>query len=75
MFSLFFTDREIVDFNSAKTQNLGLFKRFFHGLLKNGVYFSPSGFEANFLSAAHSAEDLDKTLKFIEIALKGLRRK
>lgn len=56
MFSLFFTDREVVDFNSAKTQDLRLFKKFFHGLLRNGVYFSPSGFEANFLSTAHSAE-------------------
>ncbi len=74
MFSFFFTGREVVDFNSAKTQDLRLFKKFFHGLLKNGVYFSPSGFEANFLSVAHSAEDLDKTLKFIETALKSLRR-
>lgn len=75
MFSFFFTGREVVDFNLSQTQNLGLFKRFFHGLLKNGVYFSPSGFEANFLSTAHSAEDLNKTLKFIETALKDLRRK
>ena len=75
MFSLFFTDREVVDFNSAKTQNLRLFKRLFHGLLKNGVYFSPSGFETNFLSAAHSAEDLNETLEFIETALNDLRGK
>ncbi len=74
MFSLFFTDKEVLDFNLSQTQDLRLFKKFFHGLLKNGVYFSPSGFEANFLSTAHSAEDLDKTLKFIETALKGLRR-
>ncbi len=74
IFSFFFTGKEVVDFNSAKTQNLGLFKRFFHGLLKNGVYFSPSGFEANFLSTAHGAEDLDNTSEFIETALKSLRR-
>ena len=74
MFSLFFTDREVVDFNLSQTQDLRLFKKFFHGLLRNGVYFSPSGFEANFLSTAHSAEDLNKTLKFIETALKSLRR-
>ncbi|MFH0732598.1 MAG: glutamate-1-semialdehyde 2,1-aminomutase [Candidatus Omnitrophota bacterium] len=73
MFSLFFTDREVVDFNSSKMQDLRLFKKFFHGLLKRCVYFSPSGFEANFLSTAHSAEDLNKTLKFIETELKGLR--
>lgn len=74
MFSLFFSDKEIMDFSLARTQDLKLFKRFFHDLLKNGVYFSPSGFETNFLSAAHSAEDLNKTLEFIETALKGLRR-
>jgi glutamate-1-semialdehyde 2,1-aminomutase len=59
MFSLFFSG-----------QDLGLFKKFFHSLLKNGVYFSPSGFEANFLSTAHSAEDLDRTLEFIGAILK-----
>ena len=74
MFSLFFTDKEVLDFNSAKTQDIRLFKKFFHGLLKNGVYFSPSGFEANFLSTAHSTKDLDKTLEFIEKVLKSLRR-
>ncbi|MFH1507580.1 MAG: glutamate-1-semialdehyde 2,1-aminomutase [Candidatus Omnitrophota bacterium] len=74
MFSLFFTDKEVLDFSLAKTQDLRLFNKFFHGLLKNGVYFSPSGFEANFLSTAHSAEDLNKTLKFIETALKSLGR-
>jgi len=74
MFSFFFTGREVVDFNSAKTQDVRLFKKFFHGLLKNGVYFSPSGFETNFLSIAHSAEDLNKTLEFIGAILKGLRR-
>lgn len=73
MFSLFFTDREVVDFKFAKTQDLRLFKRLFHGLLKRGVYFSPSGFETNFLSTAHSAEDLDKTLEFIGTILKDSR--
>lgn len=74
MFSLFFTDREVVDFKSAKTQDLRLFREFFHGLLKNGVYFSPSGLEANFLSTAHTTGDLDKTLEFIGVILKSLGR-
>ena len=37
------------------------FKRFFHGMLKEGVYFAPSAFEAGFLSAAHSAADIEAT--------------
>jgi len=74
MFSLFFTDQDVFDFSLAKTQDLTLFKKLFHGLLKHGVYFSPSGFEANFLSTAHSVSDLDKTLEFIGAILKNLRR-
>jgi len=73
MFSIFFTDKDVIDYKTALSQDLKLFKRFYHSLLKEGVYLSPSGFEANFLSTAHSAEDLNKTLKFIETALKGLR--
>jgi glutamate-1-semialdehyde 2,1-aminomutase len=73
IFSLFFTDRDVTDFSSARTQDVHLFKKLFHGLLKNGVYFSPSAFEANFLSTAHSAQDLDKTLEAMGAALKNLR--
>ncbi len=74
MLSIFFTHKEITDFSSSKAQDIELFKKFFHGLLKNGVYFSPSGFESNFLSTAHSDGDLAKTLKSIEQALNSLRR-
>jgi len=73
LFSIFFTDKDVIDYKTALRQDLKLFKRFYHSLLKEGVYLSPSGFEANFLSTAHSAEDLNKTLKFIETALKSLR--
>jgi glutamate-1-semialdehyde 2,1-aminomutase len=75
MFSVFFTDKDIVDFRTARTQDPDLFKRFFHGLLKRGVYFSPSGFEANFLSLAHSTEDIKETLKGIGEVFNELRRK
>ena len=74
MFSVFFTGKKVTDFNSAKTQDTKLFRKFLHVLLKNGIYFSPSGFEANFLSTAHDKRDLEKTLKFIHRALKYLRR-
>jgi len=55
--------------------NSDLFKRFFHGLLKKGVYFSPSGFEANFLSLAHSEKDIEKTLEGISEVFNKLRRR
>ena len=74
IFSIFFTDHDIIDYQTAKTQDVGLFKRFFHGLLKEGIYFSPSGFEANFLSTTHSAHDIEKTLKAVEKILKNIRR-
>jgi glutamate-1-semialdehyde 2,1-aminomutase len=74
IFSLFFTDKKVRDFSLSQRHDVGLFKKFFHGLLKNGVYFSPSAFEANFLSTAHSAQDLDETIEIIGGILKDLRR-
>lgn len=51
-----------------------LFKRFFHSLLKQGIYFSPSGFETDFLSIAHSDNDINVTLASIDKAFKNLGR-
>jgi glutamate-1-semialdehyde 2,1-aminomutase len=70
LFSVFFTAKDVVDFASARTQNVNLFRNFYHELLKEGIYFSPSGFEANFLSTAHSDEDIGRTLSAINKALK-----
>ncbi len=75
MFSLFFTKKEVIDHKTAKTQNLDLFRRFFKSMLSEGVYLSPSGFETNFLSIAHSNGDIEKTIKIFEETLKKLRRK
>lgn len=56
IFSIFFSDPR-------------LFKKFFHGLLKRGVYLSPSGFETNFLSTAHMGRDISHTIDAIEKSL------
>lgn len=50
-----------------------LFKGFYQGLLKEGIYLSPSGFEANFLSTAHTAQDVEKTLRAVEKSFKNLK--
>ncbi|MFV2102031.1 glutamate-1-semialdehyde 2,1-aminomutase [Micromonospora sp. LOL_024] len=52
MFSIFFTDADVVDFDSARTQQVPAFKAFFHAMLAAGVYLPPSAFESWFVSAA-----------------------
>jgi len=74
MFSIFFKDTEVIDYNTAKTQDTTLFKKFYRALLKEGVYFVPSGFEANFISCAHTGDDIEKTLEGINKTFKKLRR-
>ncbi|MDT5033948.1 MAG: glutamate-semialdehyde -aminomutase [Actinoplanes sp.] len=52
MFSVFFTDAPVVDYDSAKAQDSAAFKGFFHAMLSRGVYLPPSAFESWFVSAA-----------------------
>jgi glutamate-1-semialdehyde 2,1-aminomutase len=70
MFTFFFTAQDVMDFQSAKTSDTRLFSRFFHAMLKQGIYLPPSQFEAAFISAAHTAADIDRT---IEAATKALQ--
>jgi len=63
MFGLFFTDAEQVnDFAGSMACDQERFKKFFHAMLDRGVYLAPSAFEAGFVSAAHSEEDIASTL-------------
>jgi len=69
MFTVFFTDADVVDFDTAKLSDTSKFTKFFNSMLENGVYLPPSQFEAWFLSIAHSQEDLDATLTAFERSL------
>jgi glutamate-1-semialdehyde 2,1-aminomutase len=63
MFGFFFTaDRPVDRFAKVMSCNVDRFKRFFHRMLEEGVYFAPSAFEAAFVSAAHSTADIDATI-------------
>jgi glutamate-1-semialdehyde 2,1-aminomutase len=63
MFGLFFTTQQNIDsYAKVMACDVERFKRFFHGMLDEGVYFAPSAFEAGFLSSAHTAVELDATL-------------
>ena len=70
MFSMFFTDQTIKNFDSVKTCDTEFFKRYFNALLEDGVYIAPSQFEVGFMSAIHSDEEIDQT---IAVSLKALK--
>ncbi|MCW8974607.1 MAG: glutamate-1-semialdehyde 2,1-aminomutase [Sedimenticola sp.] len=63
MFGLFFTDaKHVTNFAQAMACRQEQFKTFFHAMLEQGVYLAPSAFEAGFVSAAHSEEDIQATI-------------
>jgi len=62
MFGIFFTEQSAVTrFSQVMACDIERFKKFFHGMLREGVYFAPSAFEAGFVSAAHADTDIDAT--------------
>jgi len=67
MFGFVFTaDGPVRSFAQIAAADIERFRRFFHGMLTEGVYLAPSAFEAGFVSAAHSGEDIDRTLAAAE---------
>lgn len=67
MFGLFFTeDSEVTNYQQVMACDTERFNRFFHGMLEAGVYLAPAAYEAGFMSAAHSDEDIDFTLDAAE---------
>jgi len=62
MFTFFFTDQPVTNYETAKRSDTARFGRFFRAMLERGIYLAPSQFEAAFLSAAHTEEDIRKTI-------------
>jgi glutamate-1-semialdehyde 2,1-aminomutase len=71
MFGLFFTDKRVQSYADAMSCDAEAFKRFFHAMLAEGIYLAPSAFEAGFVSAAHTADDIAATLEAARRALRG----
>ncbi len=65
MITLFFNEGPVTDWDSVKKSDTKRFAKFFHALLENGVYWPPSQFEAAFVSAAHTDEDIRKTAELL----------
>ena len=74
MLGLFFTKTPVHSFKDAKTSNLDQFEAYYKGMLQEGIYLAPSQFEALFVSAAHTAEDIDATVAAAEKVLAGIDR-
>lgn len=62
MMCMFFTEHEVINFQTAIKSDTSLYGKYFHNMLENGIYLAPAQFEALFVSTAHSYEDLDKTI-------------
>jgi glutamate-1-semialdehyde 2,1-aminomutase len=63
MWTTFFTNQPVTDWESASRSNRETFGKFFHGMLENGVYLAPSQFEAGFISIQHNDELIDTTIE------------
>jgi len=73
MFQVYLTEREVWNYDDAKTAQTEKFSLYFQTLLKKGVFIPPSQFECCFLSLMHSDEDIQKTLEIIDNGMKTIK--
>ena len=73
MWTLFFTGHQVTDWATAATADRARYGRFFHAMLSRGISLAPSQFEANFISASHTAVDIAATVDAIAGALEETR--
>ncbi len=72
MVGFFFQSGPVTDYDSAKLSDTARYAKFFHGMLEAGVYLAPSQFEAGFISAAHSDDDIETTIKTAQKVMASL---
>ncbi|WP_078545298.1 glutamate-1-semialdehyde 2,1-aminomutase [Litchfieldia alkalitelluris] len=72
MVGFFFTGEEVKNYDQAKTSNLDFFATFYREMADQGIFLPPSQFEGLFLSTAHTAEDIEKTIAAAEVAFSRL---
>jgi glutamate-1-semialdehyde 2,1-aminomutase len=70
MWGVFLAAGPVRSFDDAKRSDVDTFRRFYHGLLRRGVFFAPSAFEAGFTSTAHTEQDVEETLHRAREALR-----
>jgi glutamate-1-semialdehyde 2,1-aminomutase len=72
MFCVYFTGLPVHNLDDAMKSDRARFGKFFHGMLARGVYLAPSPFEAGFISAAHSSDDIERTIAAADEVLRSL---
>lgn len=72
MVGLFFSKDPVRNYSEAKRTDVERFKKFFHAMLQEGVYFAPSAFEAGFLSVCHTREIIERTIVACRKVFAGL---
>jgi glutamate-1-semialdehyde 2,1-aminomutase len=72
MFCAYFTGEPVHNLADAMKSDRTQFAKFFHGMLAEGFYLAPSQFEAGFISTAHTAADIEQTIKAAAKVLRGL---
>lgn len=72
MLGMFFTRAPVRNFEDAKTSDLDVFSAYYKGMLRKGIYLAPSQFEALFVSAAHTDEDIEETISAAEEVLRQI---
>lgn len=70
--TIFFTDHAVRDAETSRTCDTELYARYFRGMIDRGIYIAPSQFEATFVSAAHTSEDIDRSLTALQEVLSEL---
>lgn len=71
MLSVFFTDTEVTDFQTASQSDTERFKKYFNAMLARGIYLAPSQFESLFISDAHTYDDLERTARAFDEVVNG----
>jgi glutamate-1-semialdehyde 2,1-aminomutase len=70
--TIFFTAEPVTDYNGAKRSDTKMYARYFRKMLNRGIFLAPSQFEAAFVSASHTAEDIERTIEAAGKVLKGM---
>lgn len=66
MVGFFFTNEKVTNYDSASTSDLNRFKKYYQGMIREGIFLPPSQFEGLFLSTAHTDEDIEKTIEAVQ---------
>jgi len=72
MFGMYFNKNPVSCYEEAATSDMGKFAKFHRGMLEQGIYLAPSGYEAGFTGLKHTEEDIDKTLDAARTVLKNI---